>query len=175
MESFAKIIMLGRCSADPTRHVYGQTLVARFGFVVNLRRWSGEKWIDAPMWIRCDAVGELAEFVLAEVRRGYALLVDGGLRQEEWVDKEKKPQKAHRVTVTEVKVLDRYQKKNPAQKSEPPKSEPGKGDDRKQEEPQQKPEQKSEQKPEQNQDDGLFGTDHPPDHPPDYPTEPEPL
>jgi single-strand DNA-binding protein len=130
IDHFCRVTMLGRATADPvTRAAKWNKTVTSFGFVVNERVKVGDEWRDSPMFIDCEAFGELAERAAKLVRKGYLVLVEGKLRLDEWVDSAKVKRRQHVVTLFGVKVMHRPKPPKepaeiPAQKSEPVESKP---------------------------------------------------
>lgn len=100
--------MLGRATADAVRRS-GQSgpQVVTFGFVFNDRAKQGDKWVDKPMFIDCEAFGDLADTVYKNVRKGFLVLIDGKLRFDEWTDREKKTHRKHKVILTGCRVMDK--------------------------------------------------------------------
>lgn len=120
MDHFCRLTMLGRATADPVRRPGGKSPVVAFGFVFNDRTKDGDRWIDKPMFIDCEAFGDLAEAVYKAVRKGYLVLVDGKLRFDEWTDREQKTHRKHKMILTGCRVMDRPKPKaEPVAKAEP--------------------------------------------------------
>ncbi len=117
IDHFCRVTMLGRATADPVTRQAGKTVVATFGFVVNERVKVGDEWRDSPMFIDCEAFGELAERAAKLVRKGYLLLVEGKLRLDEWTDSAKIKRRKHVVALFGVKVM--HRPKPPAAPAEP--------------------------------------------------------
>lgn len=115
IDHFCRLTMLGRATADAVRVPGGSKAVVAFGFVFNDRYKEGDKWIDKPMFIDCEAFGDLAERVYKDVRKGYLVLIDGKLRFDQWTDREKKTHRKHKVILTGCRVMDK-----PKPKAEPP-------------------------------------------------------
>jgi len=111
MEHYCKVVMLGRATADPVARDRDR---ATLGFVYNDRFKAGREWIDHACYIDCEAAGELCEYVMRAVRKGYLLMIEGRLRLEEWTDSEKKRHRKHKVILTEVRVMQRPKGSTPA-------------------------------------------------------------
>ena len=90
MSSFNKVILMGNLTRDPELRVTTSgTAIVGFGLAVN-RNWRNESGgiQEEVTFVEISAFGKQAETIDRYLKRGNPILVEGRLRQDQWVDKQ---------------------------------------------------------------------------------------
>lgn len=90
MSSFNKVILMGNLTRDPEmRYTPSGTAIANISLAVN-RKWYNEarELQEEVTFVIVDAFGKQAENIGQYFKKGNPLLVEGRLRQDQWVDKQ---------------------------------------------------------------------------------------
>lgn len=90
MSSFAKLSVLGRLVNDPDlRYTASGTSVCRFTVAINERyRNSSGNVQEHATFLDVDSFGRAAEMISKYFVKGSRILLDGRLRQEDWIAKD---------------------------------------------------------------------------------------
>ena len=81
-----KVIMMGRCTADPViRYTQNNTAVTSFTIAVDRDIKSGEQNVD---FFDCTAWRQTGEFVSKYFRKGSMIALVGRLQNRDWLDKD---------------------------------------------------------------------------------------
>ena len=90
MSSINKVILLGNITRDlELRFTPSGTAICDLGLAMN-RRWRNEagQQQEATTFIDCRLWGRTADSAAKHLTKGAAVLIEGRLEQEEWLDKE---------------------------------------------------------------------------------------
>jgi single-strand DNA-binding protein len=89
MPSVNKVLLSGNLGATPElKFTPKGTPVAELRIATNHRVKDGEAWIDRTDWHTVDAFGKNAELAARYLAKGSAVLIEGALRTDTWVDAE---------------------------------------------------------------------------------------
>ena len=89
MPSVNKVLLSGNLGATPELRVTPKgTPVAELSIATNHRVKEGEAWVDRTDWHRVDVWGKTAELATRYLMKGSAVLIEGALRTDTWVDAE---------------------------------------------------------------------------------------
>jgi len=96
------------------------TAVANFSVATSesVRNKDGE-YQDQTTWTRCTVFGKLAENCSKYLSKGSKVYLEGGVRLDEWLDKEGNKQKSLSLTVSNVQFLDGISKAQAATNGSP--------------------------------------------------------
>lgn len=83
MASFNKAVLVGNLTRDPELKDVGQSRVCKFGLATN-RKF---KDINEVMFIDIECWDNIADLCSKYLKKGRCILVEGDLRQDNWVDK----------------------------------------------------------------------------------------
>jgi single-strand DNA-binding protein len=84
-------MLIGRLTRDP--EVIGSGLGAKFGFAVNNRRLNKDtqEWEDVPVFVDMEVwnrgENKMGDRVLQTLRKGKQVYIEGGLKLDQWEDK----------------------------------------------------------------------------------------
>lgn len=104
--SYNKVILIGRLTRDVELKYAGAngTPIAALGFVVNnSRKGQDGKWEDDPCFLDVDCFGKTAEMAGEKLGKGSEVLVEGRLKQSNWVASD--GQKRSKILVVADRVL----------------------------------------------------------------------
>jgi single-strand DNA-binding protein len=89
MPSVNKVLLSGNLGANPELRVTPKgTPVTELSIATNHRVKEGEAWVDRTDWHRVDVWGKTAELAARYLQKGSAVLIEGALRTDTWVDAE---------------------------------------------------------------------------------------
>jgi single-strand DNA-binding protein len=89
MPSVNKVLLSGNLGANPELKVTPKgTPVTELSIATNHRVKEGEAWVDRTDWHRVDVWGKTAELAARYLQKGSAVLIEGALRTDTWVDAE---------------------------------------------------------------------------------------
>lgn len=108
MQSYNKIILIGRLSCDVLTKEVGQgyslattTLVMNRVAIVKGEKREETCFIDIEAW------GKNAEFLSNYFSKGSAILIEGRLKQDKWVDKDSgKNRSVHKILVERIQFCE---------------------------------------------------------------------
>lgn len=105
--SFNRITLVGNLGRDPEiKYTQQGTPVCNFTMATNEKR-KDSKGVeqDVVTWFRVTLWGRLAETASAHLSKGRAVYIEGRLRVDEWVDREKKARYTLEVHGTDMQFL----------------------------------------------------------------------
>lgn len=82
--NYQKVVVAGRVGRDPESRQAGSTEVANFSVATSEKR-KGE---EVTVWFNVVAFAKTAEIVMAYVRKGSEVLVEGRIQTREWNDRD---------------------------------------------------------------------------------------
>jgi single-strand DNA-binding protein len=89
MSSVNKVLLSGNLGATPELKVTPKgTPVTELSIATNHRVKEGESWVDRTDWHRVDVWGKSAELATRYLAKGSAVLIEGALRTDTWIDAE---------------------------------------------------------------------------------------
>ena len=89
MPSVNKVLLSGNLGASPELRVTPKgTPVTELSIATNHRVKEGEAWVDRTDWHRVDVFGKNAELATRYLAKGSAVLIEGALRTDTWIDAE---------------------------------------------------------------------------------------
>lgn len=87
--SYNRVVVMGNITRDiEIRHTPNQTAVSDVGLAINDRVKKGDEWVDEATFVDVTVWGKTAELLEQFGAKGKALLVEGRLKMDKWVDKE---------------------------------------------------------------------------------------
>lgn len=81
-------ILIGHATKDPEIKDVGDSKVATLRLAVNRSYKKGDKWIDKPTFVDCEAWNQKAEYISDKVQKGTEVYVRGRLETDEWTTKD---------------------------------------------------------------------------------------
>jgi single-strand DNA-binding protein len=87
MPNYNKLILVGHCTKDIEIKKVGDLSIGSFGVATNRNVQKNGEWTSIPMFIDVDCFAKTAERAEAYARKGAAILVEGELCMDSWVDK----------------------------------------------------------------------------------------
>jgi single-strand DNA-binding protein len=87
MPNYNKLILVGHCTKDMEVKKVGELSIGSFGLATNRNVQKNGEWTSIPMFIDVDCFAKTAERATAYARKGAAILVEGELCMDSWVDK----------------------------------------------------------------------------------------
>ena len=109
MASFNRVILMGHLTRDiELRYTQGGTAVADLGLAVNDRVKQGDEWVDKTMFIEVAVWSRTAEIADEYLSKGSAILIEGRLQQETWVDRSTQAKRSkHKIVCDKLQMLSR--------------------------------------------------------------------
>ena len=98
------VTLMGRPGAEPEmRNLSNNQKMARFSLAVNEGRMNANKeWVENTQWFNLVAWGNTADQVMRCVHKGKMIAIQGTLRNNDWLDKDKVRHYATEVWLNEV-------------------------------------------------------------------------
>ena len=127
---YCRITMLGRLTQDPeVRATPGGMAVAGFSVAINrkYRKAETEEMVEAVTFVAVRAFGKHAEHAGQYLHKGRQVLIDGELRQDEWMDKES-GEKRQRLYVVAQRIIYLGKANGNGQTATPDSPDPGEAD-----------------------------------------------
>jgi len=114
-----RVWIIGNLTRDPEiRHSASGDAVAGFCLAINHRVKRGDKWVDDPTFVDCEAWKWGADKIEKRCQLGTQISVDGRLKLDKWVTKDGEPRQKIIVVCDRIEVLGREKPQE-----EPPKVE----------------------------------------------------
>jgi single-strand DNA-binding protein len=89
MYSVNRVLLSGNLGSVPELRVTAKgTPAVELRLATNYRAKEGESWVDRTDWHSIDVFGNQAEVAARYLTKGSAILVEGSLRVDTWIDKE---------------------------------------------------------------------------------------
>lgn len=85
--NYNKLILVGHCTRDIETKKVGDLSIGSFGLATNRNVQKNGEWTSIPCFIDVDCFAKTAERAEAYVKKGAAILVEGELCMDSWVDK----------------------------------------------------------------------------------------
>ena len=80
------------------------TSMCRMRVAYNKRRKQGDEWVDDKSYFTVIIWGELADMTAGNLKVGSQVIIQGALKQNEWVDKEGNKRNDVEITANQIAV-----------------------------------------------------------------------
>lgn len=106
MPNYNKIVLIGHVAREMELKTFGENKIGKFCIATNRNFQKNGEWQSVPMFIDVDCFGRTAERGTEFVTKGAAILVEGELTMETWLDKDSgKKRTKHLVRAERVMSL----------------------------------------------------------------------
>ena len=96
---------IGHVTKDPEVKNAGESKLSVFRLAINRSFKKGDKWVEKPTFIDCEAWGPLAQRVQNSIAKGTEVYVRGRLESDEWTHKESGEKRSKlKIYVLELQV-----------------------------------------------------------------------
>lgn len=102
-----QVILVGHTTKEPEVKTLpgGDSKVATLRLAVNCSYKKGDKWIDKPTFVDCEAWNQKAEYIERTVGKGTEVYIRGRLETDEWQTKDTGEKRSKiKVYVLELQV-----------------------------------------------------------------------
>lgn len=125
----APIAIKGRIGKDMDIKFSGNgNAYVLFSVVSNSRKKVNEEWVDVDTsWWECKAFGAYAEAIVESIHRGDLVMIQGTIKQTNWVDKNGNNRSSYEVlvdSIAKVVVAEKYHGKKKVKNEDPTKVDP---------------------------------------------------
>lgn len=108
MEGVNRVLLCGRCGADPEVRYAGEgNAVANLSLATSRHIKQGGETKQETEWHRLVAFGKTAGVIDQFVRKGRLLFVEGRLQTRKWTDKSGTERQSTEIVVEQLQLLDR--------------------------------------------------------------------
>jgi single-strand DNA-binding protein len=87
MPNFSKVVLIGHATRDIEMKKVGELSIGSFSIATNRNIQKNGEWTSIPCYTDCDCFAKTAERAEAYVKKGAAILVEGELCMDSWLDK----------------------------------------------------------------------------------------
>jgi single-strand DNA-binding protein len=101
-----QVMLVGHTTKEPEiKEIGGDSKVATIRLAVNRSYKKGDKWVDKPTFIDCEAWNQKAEYIEKSVGKGTEVYIRGRLETDEWTAKDSGEKRSKiKVYVLEMQV-----------------------------------------------------------------------
>ena len=106
MKCYNKIIIIGYVGGEPTvRYTSNGLTVAEFSVAVNEKYKKDGEYRTNTTWFSCTVWGKTVNYVKEYVGKGQLLLVEGSVREDNWVDATGQRKQRYYINCSAVRPL----------------------------------------------------------------------
>jgi len=101
-----QVMLVGHTTKEPEiKEVGGDSRVATIRLAVNRSYKKGDKWIDKPTFVDCEAWNQKADYIERSVGKGTEVYIRGRLETDEWTTRDSGEKRSKlKVYVLELQV-----------------------------------------------------------------------
>ncbi len=101
-----QVMLVGHTTKEPEiKEIGGDSRVATIRLAINRSYKKGDKWIDKPTFVDCEAWNQKADYIERSVGKGTEVYIRGRLETDEWTAKDSGEKRSKlKVYVLELQV-----------------------------------------------------------------------